>query len=285
MKLWTLFTTLAAALALGLTAQAATSPTGNSVANSLHNLNNLGGAGAGDKYGTTQVCLPCHTPHQMPDKTVGVLWNHSLQPAASYKLFSSSAGIPVTVAGVTTNTIDEVSRKCLGCHDGTIAIDSYGSHNGTLGTINPGYVIGGGGDLTHDHPIDVLYNSASSYSVISVNDKNGKTPTDPAWIATYGTSWASTSKNDPSLMTITGYTSSKWGAKPYSVTALSTLGFYKPTGLTTSVTGTVNGASQTVSTSALYVNCRTCHDPHNNYYSFLRFPNDNSQMCLTCHNK
>lgn len=285
MKLWTLLTTVATALALGLSAQAATAPVGNSIANSLHNLNNLGGAGVGDKYGTTQVCLPCHTPHGMPDQTVGVLWNHALQPASAYTLFSSSAGIPVTVAGVTTNTIDEVSRKCLGCHDGTIAIDSYGSHNGTLGTINPGYVIGGGGDLTHDHPIDVLYNSASSYAVIAAVDSHGAPVLDGSGNPTYKTSWTNTGKNDPSLMTITGYTSAKWGAKTYSVTALSTLGFYKVSGLNTTVTGTVSGASQTVTTSALYVNCRTCHDPHNNLYSFLRFPNDNSQMCLTCHNK
>jgi len=294
MKLWTLLTTVAAALALGLAAQGATvSPSGNSVAGSKHDLSTLGAKGSAATttlYGSNQVCIPCHAPHGIPEENheLSRLWNHELNPASFYKL---EGGIPITANGVTTSTIDETSRKCLGCHDGTIALDSYGSHNGTLGTINAGYVIGEGGNLEHDHPIDVLYNGSSSYSVIAVADTNKVAPGAAGWVPTFGTQWSATARsNDPSLFTNVGYTSSKWGPKTYTAVALSALSFYKPTGLTTNVTGnvTVNGTTYTgatASTSAMYVNCRTCHDPHNNLYNFLRVPNDKSQMCLTCHNK
>ena len=43
--------------------------------------------------------------------------------------------------------------------------------------------------------------------------------------------------------------------------------------------GAAAGAKGTV------IGCGTCHTPHTNTYGFLRFPNTNSQMCLTCHDK
>lgn len=268
MKLRYLITTLAAgitACALGLSAQAATAPAGNSVANSLHNLAISIPGSTNDAFGTNQVCLPCHTPHQMPDTSVGKLWNHAMQPTSSYTLYGTSSSY--------LTSIDEVSRKCLGCHDGTLAVDAFGGHTGTHGTIAAGYVVGAGGNLTHDHPIDVQYNSASNYT-LTATTTNG--------VTTYAPTWSSSSRNnDPTKFTITGYTSQLWGAQTYSVTALSAISFYTPTGATTTITSNGNSAT----TSSLYVYCRSCHDPHNNLYSFLRVPNDGSQMCLTCHNK
>lgn len=279
--------------AAGRATLAQTAPVGNSIVGSVHNLNNVYGTGTNtDAYGSNQVCMPCHTPHQMPAQNVadnlGKLWNHTLEPANSYTLYSTSSSY--------LTTIDEVSRKCLGCHDGTIAVDSYGSSpkatvTGTmasdlLGKGTAGFVIGANGNLQHDHPIDALYNSSSNYTGVSTNN---------AGTYTYSTTWKG-SNNDPSTFSITGYTSSKWGAKTYTVTALSKVSFYTPTGSTQAVTvkdanptgGTSNGDgtyTHTISVSSSYVYCRSCHDPHNNYYRFMRLPNDNSQLCLTCHNK
>jgi predicted CXXCH cytochrome family protein len=268
MKPWTLATTVAAGLAacaLGLSAQAATAPNGNSVANSLHNLSVTFPGASTDKYGTNQACLPCHTPHGMPDKTVSRLWNHQLKPASAYTLYGTSSSY--------LTSIDEVSRKCLGCHDGTIAVDAFGGHTGTS-MMASGYIVGSGGDLTHDHPIDVQYNSASNYT-LTATTVNG--------VTTYTPTWSSSARNnDPKSFSITGYTSQKWGAKTYTVTALSAIGFYTPTGALTTISDT-GGHSAT--TSSQYVYCRSCHDPHNNLYNFLRVPNDYSQLCLTCHNK
>jgi predicted CXXCH cytochrome family protein len=267
MKTPTLLALLATALAatgLGLPAQAQTAPNGNSVAVSKHNLSISIPGSTNNAYGVDQVCLPCHTPHNQPDTSVDHLWNHEMAAESSYTLFGTSSSY--------LTTIDEVSRKCLGCHDGTIAVDSFGGHTGTHGTMPAGYVIGAGGDLTHDHPIDVLYNSSSNYQL---------TTTDGG--VTYKATWKSTARNnDPSTFTISGYTSQKWGAKTYSVTGLSAIGFYTPSGAVTTVT---DSSGNSATTAAKYVYCRSCHDPHNNLYSFMRVPNDGSQVCLTCHNK
>ena len=293
-------TTVVASVALfaggrSILAQTA-APNANSVAVSVHNLNNVYGANTiHDNYGSSQVCLPCHTPHQMPAQNVaenlGKLWNHTLKPASSYVLYNGTSSSTSYLS-----TIDETSRKCLGCHDGTIAVDSYGANpsatvTGTMAS-NPntaGFVIGGGSNLQHDHPIDVLYNSSKSYTGVSTP------PTGTVSTFTYSTTWAG-SNNDPGTFTTNGYTSVKWGPQTYTVQAISAISFYKPTGSTQSVTvkdanptgGTANpdgSYTHTIGVSSMYVYCRSCHDPHNNVYHFMRVPNDKSQVCLTCHNK
>jgi predicted CXXCH cytochrome family protein len=290
---------------------AQSAPVGNSVGVSVHNLNNVYGTNTiNSDYGDSQVCLPCHAPHQQPAQNVADdlsrLWNHTLNPASSYTLNGTSSSY--------LSSIDETSRKCLGCHDGTIAVDSFGSSpkptvTGTmssdlLGKGTAGFVIGANGDLTHDHPIDVLYNSASRYTGVSTQNTNGT--------YTYTTTWTNTSTNDPSTFTINGFVSSKWAGTGtdehhlttlYTVPALSAISFYKPSGASVSVTVNDNNSStgsgsttpptlnpdgtykHTISVQSQYVYCRSCHDPHNNVYRFLRVPNDNSQLCFTCHNK
>jgi predicted CXXCH cytochrome family protein len=309
----TALATIIAGVALfagGRTILAQSAPIGNSVGVSKHNLNNVYGTGTiSDVYGTSQVCMPCHTPHQMPAANAAQnltrLWNHTLNQS-SYVLYGSGSSY--------LTTIDETSRKCLGCHDGTIAVDSYGSNPGAsitgtmasdaLGKGTAGFVVGANGNLTHDHPIDVLYNSSSRYTGVSTQGSNGT--------YTYTTTWSGTSTNDPSTFTINGFVSSKWAGTGtdshhlstlYTVPALSAISFYRPTGSTQSVTvrdsnsGTGTGSTtpptansdgtytHTISVQSQYVYCRSCHDPHNNLYSFLRVPNDNSQLCFTCHNK
>ena len=267
-----------------------------SVADSPHNLNKVYGNIINDNYGSAQVCLPCHTPHGMPAQNVadnlGKLWNHTLQPASKYTLYSNSTSSYLS-------TIDEVSRKCLGCHDGTIAVDSYGPNPSTTsvtGTMssNPstaGFVIGAGGNLQHDHPIDVLYNSASNYTGVST------APSGTVSTYTYSTTWSASARdNDPGSFTVNGYTSLLWGPKLYTQAAISAIAFYKPSGSNQSVTvkdanpsgGTANPDgtyTHTLSVASQYVYCRSCHDPHNHAYNFMKVPNDKSQVCLTCHNK
>lgn len=289
-----------------LLAQAA--PTGNSVVGSNHDLNHVYGINlVKNDYGDNQVCLPCHAPHQLPPQNITEnltrLWNHTMKPASSYTLYNGTSSSTSYLS-----TIDEVSRKCLGCHDGTIAVDSYGATpitdqtgtmaSDTMGKGTAGFVVGAGGNLQHDHPIDVRYDSSSNYGSVSSSNTSGS--------YVYTIPWTGRN-NDPSTFTINGYVSSKWGAKSYTVTALSAVSFYTSSGNTTSLTvtdansakatGLPSGWSDTVtnngngtythalSANAKYIYCRSCHDPHNNLYSFMRVPNDGSQLCLTCHNK
>jgi len=52
---------------------------------------------------------------------------------------------------------DGVSKLCLSCHDGTVALDSYGGVNGS--TIITGSALLGT-DLSTSHPISMKYDAA-----------------------------------------------------------------------------------------------------------------------------
>lgn len=98
-----------------------------------------------------EVCRPCHTPHNAsPD--VEYIWNHQLS-TTSWTLFADADATSVSSSS---------SRLCLSCHDGTVAIDSYGGLTGSV------YLTGSknlGTNLKTSHPIGVLYpSSATQYN-------------------------------------------------------------------------------------------------------------------------
>lgn len=95
-----------------------------------------------------EICKPCHTPHHAVTDLPAPLWNHELT-VATYETHSGS-GVPVEDA------LDPTSILCMSCHDGTVALDSFGGNTGVQ-------YIGGdeliGTDLTDDHPVgaDAVY--------------------------------------------------------------------------------------------------------------------------------
>lgn len=104
---------------------------------------------------TGQICIVCHTPHDA-DTTVssGPLWNHELSKVASYTTY---AGYDLEA---TVGQPDGTSKLCLGCHDGTVALESFGG-NGMTGTtiVADSLNIGGptNNSLAGDHPISIDY--------------------------------------------------------------------------------------------------------------------------------
>jgi hypothetical protein len=82
-------------------------------------------------WAKNQICLPCHTPHNAIVRDAqgvlvgGPLWNHTLS-TATYTLYVD----PDTGQNV-TGQVDTNSRLCLSCHDGTVALDSFGGGAGT----------------------------------------------------------------------------------------------------------------------------------------------------------
>ncbi|MCU7906567.1 MAG: cytochrome C [Candidatus Thiodiazotropha sp. (ex Epidulcina cf. delphinae)] len=110
-----------------------------------------------------EICNVCHTPHNANSGSQVPLWNHEIS-IATYKLYSSPT--MDVVAGQPQP--GGVSRMCLSCHDGTIAIDSYGGDSGAItitGKPNLGV------DLSNDHPIGIQWahqtQSAGSLSCLS----------------------------------------------------------------------------------------------------------------------
>jgi predicted CXXCH cytochrome family protein len=104
-------------------------------------------------WGNSQICLPCHAPHNNKNAPGSLLWNHTLT-TTSYTLYSS----PTFDATTTVGQPSAVSKFCLSCHDGTVALDAYGNH-----TPVPTYISGNAllsTDLSNDHPISFDYNAA-----------------------------------------------------------------------------------------------------------------------------
>lgn len=101
------------------------------------------------------VCSACHTPHHA-DNTMAPLWSHTTT-AATFTMYNNAN---VAVASLQT-TVDAQpagpSKACLSCHDGTVAVNSYGGsvQGGSAVTITNRANLTT--DLTHSHPISLTY--------------------------------------------------------------------------------------------------------------------------------
>lgn len=106
---------------------------------------------SGATWAENQICLPCHTPHHA-DTTVAdsPLWNHKLTTAAFTPYSTPTIDATLGQPG-------SITKLCLSCHDGTVAIDSYGSVTGTR-TIHP--YGNQGTDLRKHHPVSFVYDSS-----------------------------------------------------------------------------------------------------------------------------
>jgi len=103
-----------------------------------------------------EICNVCHTPHNADvSVTDAPLWNHAVTNA-SFTVYSSA-----TLDAGPLGQPDGISKLCLSCHDGTVAIDNFGSNAG--GTfIGTGAEIGT--DLSDDHPVSFTYDAALASS-------------------------------------------------------------------------------------------------------------------------
>lgn len=99
-----------------------------------------------------QLCAFCHTAHNADTSVVDApLWDHDVT-TRNYQLYNSPTldAVPSQPEGA--------SRLCLSCHDGTIAIDSYGGRSGVI--FLGGDVAIGADELTNDHPISFVYDDS-----------------------------------------------------------------------------------------------------------------------------
>src|SRR4030067_1940126 len=145
------------------------------VANTKHNLS-VSGTGAIKATAETEICVFCHLPHNANPAVP--LWSHNVSSAA-YTMYNSeylnrASYVVPTSLGVYPNT-GYRSRLCLSCHDGTVAIGQIyvlrGTKlsspvnvqgvpaNGSMSNASAGYI---GTDLTNDHPVAIVYDTAKS---------------------------------------------------------------------------------------------------------------------------
>ena len=138
-----------------------------SVVDSLHNLSATG-SGAVRAVSEEQVCIFCHAPHN--STPLRPLWNRAM-PIDGYAIYTSRAldAEPGQPTGM--------SKMCLSCHDGTIALGAVNSRQQEITMsggvhmipVGPGRL---GTDLRDDHPISFLYDST-----LAANDPKLVDPT------------------------------------------------------------------------------------------------------------
>ena len=120
-----------------------------------------------DPANPATVCGVCHTPHHA-NPTTGPLWGHDLVSGGTWQMYangvSPGAAIKYSPASAPTGS----SLACLSCHDGSIALNAYGSASAPNRTGSAEYVTNGAAisfdqglhqNLTHSHPISFSYQS------------------------------------------------------------------------------------------------------------------------------
>jgi hypothetical protein len=130
---------------------------------------------SGGWNGRNEICRVCHVPHDHGRATQyylnGLLWNHALSEA-TYTMYDQAWSS--TLQGAQSPQPDGIAKLCLGCHDGTIAIDTFDKYGGTAG--NEIQNIYGGGvsnfwmvpftdganlDLRGTHPLSIEYDTVA----------------------------------------------------------------------------------------------------------------------------
>lgn len=125
-------------------------------------------SGTGGNW-TGEICQACHTPHNALSNagtgaTVdGPLWNHNPSTAiGTFTLYTGNYG------GARTATLNAVmtqpagtSLLCLSCHDGTVALDSFGGAQTATGVKIAG-TANIGTDLSNDHPVSIPYGTGAN---------------------------------------------------------------------------------------------------------------------------
>jgi predicted CXXCH cytochrome family protein len=100
---------------------------------------------------TTEICNVCHTPHNADtDVSDAPLWDHEVT-TQTYTVYSS------TTLNASVGQPSGVSKLCLSCHDGSVALDSFAGATGNTSITGNALV---GSDLANDHPISFAYTAA-----------------------------------------------------------------------------------------------------------------------------
>lgn len=258
-----------------------------SISTTKHNLGSTGLAANNRFSGTNEICVFCHTPHGANNSVTASapIWNRRyLGPYTTYDSLGTT-----TMDAVAAPT-GSVSLACLSCHDGTqamnVMINTPGS--GTVTTLGGnwsglnqagGRITGAftliGVDLTNDHPVSIQYGGGGVSNTTLIG------PTRDPYFAQAVNSISPNDRVGPTIGQV-GTRLLKNSTRVWWVETNGAPGQQKDDlPLYSRIEASVPGGNQP------FVECASCHDPHNNNTTFLRVPGGNnaSGVCLTCHIK
>ena len=122
---------------------------GTGIKATSHDLSSATGRGNAWDAGTAadptldRICIYCHAPHHAIKSadaaTAGLtyfpLWNHNVT-ALTYALYTDNINdVPKNIAHQLNAELTQpgsISKLCLSCHDGSVAVSSYGNFNGGI---------------------------------------------------------------------------------------------------------------------------------------------------------
>jgi len=227
------------------------SASANAAQDVVSTLHNLAGTATGDNG---ETCVYCHTPHGSDSTAAVPLWNRKLGDGTGFTEYDST--FSATIDGsvdLGTTAGSGYSLVCLSCHDGTQGVDVVINIPGTDGYDAAGAAIDGTATAMAAG-IALLGTNLQNDHPVGIPYAGGGVP--------FGVTEAAGGGTDTAFKGVTGVLNTS------SVTATLSLPLYK---------GTDNNA---------YVECASCHDPHEaDNDTFLRVNNANSAVCTACHVK
>ncbi|NOX64573.1 MAG: hypothetical protein GXO85_01950 [Chlorobi bacterium] len=252
---------------------------GQNLASTVHNLS-VSGPGNVKATSESELCVFCHTPHNSSPRAP--LWNKS-DPGVSYTLYNSST------SEATIGQPDGASILCLSCHDGTIALGSVLSRTSDIGFNNGVTTMPIGPtnlstDLSDDHPISFIYNSALTLSDGQLHDPSSLPPS----ITLENGKLQCISCHDPhkndftnflvednkySNLCIACHDRTNWNTSSHEISTATWNG--------SGVDPWPRSSYTTVAENA----CENCHNPHNasGTTRLLNYSKDEDN-CIVCHN-
>jgi predicted CXXCH cytochrome family protein len=265
--------------------------------NSVHNLS-VNGPGTIKASSEQDSCVFCHTVHRASGATP--LWNHSLTGVTNYIVYSSTR---MTTLNIVIPQPNGSSRLCLSCHDGTVALGSVSSRtmpismqSGTT-TMPAGDPSNLGTDLSGDHPISFLYDSALAArdpEIVDPSQLTGAVKLDKQSLLQctachdphndqYGNFLVM--DNNGSALCLTCHQPGSWSGSAHAISSaiVPAAVIAKISGGGKNLPGPRSRAVKTATLAA--VGCENCHVTHNaGSRKFLMQSRVVEENCLVCHN-
>jgi predicted CXXCH cytochrome family protein len=115
-------------------------------------------------------CVTCHTSHNAEGGPQG-LWNHKLS-SNTFSFGDNATTLSGTRLPTNISTWKGISRFCLSCHDGSVAVGAI-INGASWGTEKAKKLIGENGNLEGTHPVAIPYpdqEGATYNNIVSAAD-------------------------------------------------------------------------------------------------------------------